>query len=106
MIYFFSEFLVSAYQRDDPYPCPLSARDVSGLPPVMLVIPELDVLAEQSFVLEARLRSWLSSLARGLSRRDSQLSRSDVGRPSRLEGNPKRRVLDPHSFDLTTTKRQ
>ena len=57
MIYFFSEFLVSAYQCDDPYACPLSARDVSGLPPVMLVIPELDVLAEQSFVLEGRLRS-------------------------------------------------
>jgi acetyl esterase len=57
MIYFFDQYLVSADQCDDPYACPLSARDVSGLPPVMLVIPELDVLAEQSFALGERLRA-------------------------------------------------
>lgn len=57
MTYFFDKYLVSPDQRNDPYACPLSASDVSGLPPMMLVIPKLDVLAEQSFALEARLRT-------------------------------------------------
>ncbi|SFO34110.1 alpha/beta hydrolase fold domain-containing protein [Sphingomonas sp. OK281] len=57
MRYFFDQYLVSAEQCEDPYACPLSASDVSGLPPMMMIIPALDVLAEQSFALAERLRS-------------------------------------------------
>ena len=57
MVYFFDHYFVSGDQRDDPYSCPLSASDLSGLLPVLLIIPELDVLAEQSFALEARLQA-------------------------------------------------
>ena len=57
MRYFFDQYLVSGDQRGDAYACPLSASDVAALPPVLLIVPELDVLAEQSFALEARLRA-------------------------------------------------
>jgi acetyl esterase len=39
----------------DPYAAPLYA-DVSGLPPAFLVIPECDILAEQSFIFERRMQ--------------------------------------------------
>lgn len=42
-----------AGQRD-PFACPLHA-DLAGFPPVFLVIPECDLLAEQSLAMEARL---------------------------------------------------
>src|SRR3546814_16382354 len=40
----------------DPFACPIHA-DLSGLPPVLLVIPECDLLAEQSLAMEARLEA-------------------------------------------------
>ncbi|WP_423603410.1 alpha/beta hydrolase fold domain-containing protein [Sphingomonas sp. MS122] len=42
-------------ERSDPLACPLLA-DLAGLPPVLLVIPECDLLTEQSLAMEARLR--------------------------------------------------
>ncbi len=57
MRYFFDQYLASPDQRDSPYACPLSASDIANLPPILLIIPELDVLAEQSFKLEARLKA-------------------------------------------------
>jgi len=42
-------------ERSDPLACPLLA-DLAGLPPVMLVIPECDLLTEQSLAMDARLR--------------------------------------------------
>lgn len=41
--------------RPDPYAAPLLA-DLKGLPPAFLVIPECDLLAEQSHAMEARMR--------------------------------------------------
>lgn len=43
-------------ERSDPLACPLLA-DLAGLPPVLLVIPECDLLTEQSLAMEARLRT-------------------------------------------------
>ncbi len=40
----------------DPLACPILA-DLTGLPPVMLVIPECDLLTEQSIAMEARLEA-------------------------------------------------
>lgn len=40
----------------DPLACPILA-DLAGLPPVMLVIPECDLLTEQSIAMEARLEA-------------------------------------------------
>lgn len=40
----------------DPFACPILA-DLAGLPPVMLVIPECDLLTEQSIAMEARLEA-------------------------------------------------
>src|SRR3546814_7367344 len=42
--------------RPDPFACPIHA-DLTGLPPVLLVVPECDLLAEQSLVMEARLEA-------------------------------------------------
>src|SRR3546814_6707396 len=39
-----------------PFACPIHA-DLTGLPPVLLVVPECDLLAEQSLVMEARLEA-------------------------------------------------
>lgn len=43
-------------ERRDPFACPAHA-DLAGLPPVLLVIPECDLLAEQSLAMEARLEA-------------------------------------------------
>ncbi|WP_343518499.1 alpha/beta hydrolase fold domain-containing protein [Sphingomonas sp.] len=43
-------------ERSDPLACPLLA-DLAALPPVLLVIPECDLLTEQSLVMDARLRA-------------------------------------------------
>lgn len=40
----------------DPFACPILA-DLDGLPPVMLVIPECDLLTEQSLAMQARLEA-------------------------------------------------
>lgn len=40
---------------DDPYARPTLA-DLRGLPPAFLVIPECDILSEQSYAMEARMR--------------------------------------------------
>lgn len=41
--------------RSDPHAFPLNA-DLSGLPPVVLIVPDSDILTEQSIAMEARLR--------------------------------------------------
>jgi len=41
---------------DDPYACPIHA-DLAGFPPVLLVVPELDIVTEQSLSMAARLEA-------------------------------------------------
>lgn len=53
---YFANYLNGPDEADDPFACPLHA-DLTGFPPVLLVIPEIDVLAEQSAAMETRLRA-------------------------------------------------
>jgi acetyl esterase/lipase/predicted FMN-binding regulatory protein PaiB len=52
---FWSNYLATDTDRDDPLACPLKA-DLKGLPPALLVVPECDVLAAQSLAMSERLR--------------------------------------------------
>ena len=47
-------YLIEPEQSKDPLVCPLSA-DLRGLPPAFIVVPECDLLAEQSIALGERL---------------------------------------------------
>jgi acetyl esterase len=53
---YFANYLNGPDEANDPFACPIHA-DLAGFPPVFLVIPENDVLAEQSTAMEARLRA-------------------------------------------------
>lgn len=52
--YYFNNYVRDAGDFADPYVCP-GAAVLDNLPPVFVVIPELDVLAEQSIALVAQL---------------------------------------------------
>lgn len=52
--YYFENYVRSARDLADPYACPAHAS-LERLPPVFLVVPERDVLAEQSLVMAERL---------------------------------------------------
>jgi acetyl esterase len=53
--YYFANYLgADAALASDPYACP-SFADCVGLPPAFLVIPDQDILSEQSFALAQRL---------------------------------------------------
>lgn len=54
--YYANYFRDWAAEKDDPFACPILA-DLGGLPPVLLVIPECDLLTEQSLAIEARLEA-------------------------------------------------
>lgn len=54
---YYANYLRSPDDARNPYACPLNA-DLSGFPPVFLVIPELDIVAEQSAAMEERLRGF------------------------------------------------
>lgn len=54
---YYANYLRSPDDARNPYACPLNA-DLSGFPPVFLVIPELDIVAEQSVAMEERLRGF------------------------------------------------
>lgn len=51
---YFANYLNGPGEADDPFACPINA-DLAGFPPVFLVIPESDVLAEHSTAMAARL---------------------------------------------------
>jgi acetyl esterase len=54
MDYYFDNYVGPGGAPDDPYARPILA-DLAGLPPAFLVIPECDILAEQSHTMAARL---------------------------------------------------
>lgn len=55
--YYFRNYLGDhRFESDDPYACQAHA-DLSGLPPAFLVIPECDVLSEQSYAMVERMRA-------------------------------------------------
>ena len=51
---YWRNYLRGAEDRNDPQACPLLA-DLTGFPPVFLVIPELDLVAEHSFAMTQKL---------------------------------------------------
>lgn len=53
--FYFGNYLTGPDDLKDPYACPIGAA-LEGLPPAFLVIPECDILAEQSFAMARRLR--------------------------------------------------
>ncbi|QNO29147.1 alpha/beta hydrolase fold domain-containing protein [Sphingopyxis sp. OPL5] len=54
---YYANYLVDiAAGAQDPFACPIHA-ELAGLPPVLLVIPECDLLTEQSIAMEARLEA-------------------------------------------------
>lgn len=53
---FWHNYLRSDADADNPLACPIKA-DVQGLPPAFLVIPECDLLTEQSVAMAERLRA-------------------------------------------------
>jgi acetyl esterase len=53
---FWRNYLRDERDADDPYVCPLRG-DLRGLPPGLLVVPECDLLAEQSVQLADRLEA-------------------------------------------------
>jgi len=53
--YYFASYLGDGrFESDDPYACQ-AAADLEGLPPAFLVIPECDILSEQSYALRERM---------------------------------------------------
>ena len=53
---FWRNYLRDERDADDPFVCPLRG-DLRGLPPALLVVPECDLLAEQSVQLADRLQA-------------------------------------------------
>lgn len=53
---YWANYLRDERDEDDPYACPLLA-DLSGFPPVFLVTPELDLVAEHSLAMHERLKN-------------------------------------------------
>ena len=57
MDYYFANYLGAPDRaRDDPYARPILA-DMAGLPPAFLVVPECDILSEQSHAVHAAMRA-------------------------------------------------
>jgi acetyl esterase len=54
MDYYHANYLGAARDREDPYARPILA-DLAGLPPAFLVIPECDILSEQSLAMAMRM---------------------------------------------------
>lgn len=51
---YWANYLRDENDAADPYACPLLA-DLAGFPPVLLVVAELDIVAEHSLAMQARL---------------------------------------------------
>jgi acetyl esterase len=54
MEYYWANYLATPQDSDNPYACPLIA-DLGDLPPTLLVVAEIDILAEDSSILARRM---------------------------------------------------
>lgn len=52
--FYWRQYLNGPDERRDPYACPVNA-ELTGLPPVFLAIPDLDVVSEHSFEMARKL---------------------------------------------------
>ena len=53
---YWKNYLRSEADETDPQACPIHA-DLTGFPPVLLVVPELDIVAEHSLAMNERLKA-------------------------------------------------
>lgn len=56
MVYFWENYLEKASDRGNPYAAPLQAKDLRGLPPVMVMTAEYDPLRDEGRAYAERLR--------------------------------------------------
>ena len=54
MDFYWANYLSSSTDYADPFACPLLG-DMTGLPPAILIVPELDILSEQSSAIAAKM---------------------------------------------------
>ncbi|MEQ1866017.1 MAG: alpha/beta hydrolase [Micropepsaceae bacterium] len=52
--YFFNNYIRTPGDIDNPLVCPLKAG-LAGLPPTLMIVPECDILSEQSFAISEKL---------------------------------------------------
>ena len=57
MIWFWNHYLQSGANLDDPYLCPLRARNLQGLPPALVLTAEYDPLRDEGRNLAQRLKA-------------------------------------------------
>lgn len=55
MLWYFEQYVAAPTGGAEPYAEPLHAADLTRLPPMLLIVPDRDVLAPQSFALAERL---------------------------------------------------
>jgi acetyl esterase len=56
MDWFWGHYCEGRADRADPYLCPLGAKDVSGVPPALVITAEFDPLRDEGEAYAARLR--------------------------------------------------
>lgn len=56
MLWYFDQYLVSGEQRSDPRFAPMQAKDLSGLPPALVMTGEYDVLRDEGIRYAERLQ--------------------------------------------------
>lgn len=87
MRWFFDQYLTDSAQYDDPYACPMAAGDLTGLSPMLLIVPALDVLTEQSIAIAARMPGTTVSIYPGATHSFLEaMSISAVARAAIAEG--------------------